>query len=111
MLNRYIIERKVPGVGESSKQDFIEMAGKSNQVLQSLGPKIQWVQSFVTNDKIYCEYLAEDENTIKEHAKMAGFPADNITKVTKVLDPTTANTDFDMFQTSKKSEQKPALHS
>lgn len=111
MLNRYIIERKMPGVGAGSQQDFTQMAEKSNEVLESLGPKIQWVQSFITGDKVYCEYLAEDENTVREHAKMAGFPADSVAMVTHVCDPTTANEKFDMPRESKTSKQENVLHS
>jgi hypothetical protein len=94
MLNRYIIERKMPGVGGGSDKDFANMATKSNEVLSTLGPKIQWVQSFVTGDKVYCEYLAENEDLVREHAKLGGFPADSIAKVSHVCDPTTAESDF-----------------
>lgn len=94
MLNRYIIERNMPGVGAGTDADFGKMAGKSNEVLTSLGPTIQWVKSFITNDKVYCEYLAESEDVIREHAKTAGFPADNISKVTHVCDPTTSTDEF-----------------
>lgn len=95
MLNRYIIERKMPGVGGSSDKDFSQMAGKSNEVLEGLGPKIQWVQSYVTDDKVYCEYLAENEELVKEHAKLGGFPADSIAKVTHICDPTSSADDFE----------------
>lgn len=94
MLNRYIIERDIPGVGASTREDFVQMAGKSNNVLDTLGTKIQWVQSYVTNDKIYCEYLAENEDLVQEHAKLGGFPANRISKVTQICDPTTAADDF-----------------
>lgn len=109
MLNRYIIERKIPGVGAGSKQDFIDMAEKSNKVLTSLGPKIQWVQSFITEDKVYCEYLAENENIVREHAKLGGFPADSIAKVNHVSDPTTENEDFDVLREAKTSEHEDSL--
>lgn len=111
MLNRYIIERKIPGVGAGSKEDFTNMAVKSNKVLTSLGPKIQWVQSFVTNDKVYCEYLAENENIVREHAKLGGFPADSIAKVSHVCDPTTANEDFDVLKETKSSKHEDTLYS
>ena len=104
MLNRYIIERKIPGVGSGPDKDFAQMAGKSNEVLSALGPKIQWVQSFVTPDKVYCEYLAENEELVKEHAKRGGFPADSILKVNHVCDPTTAETDFSALKTDTKSQ-------
>lgn len=109
MLNRYIIERKIPGVGASSKKDFTDMAEKSNRVLTSLGPKIQWVQSFVTEDKVYCEYLAENESIVREHAKLAGFPADSISKVKHISDPTTANEDFDVLREAQTSEQDDSV--
>lgn len=111
MLNRYIIERKIPGVGAGSKQDFTNMAEKSNKALTSLGPKIQWVQSFVTEDKVYCEYLAENENLVREHAKLGGFPADRIAKVSHVCDPTTANEDFDVLKEAKTPKHEDTLHS
>lgn len=105
MLNRYIIERKMPGVGAGSEKDFAQMAGKSNEVLTALGPKIQWVQSFVTDDKVYCEYLAENEDLVREHAKQGGFPADSIAKVSHVCDPTTADTDFSALKTEARGSQ------
>lgn len=111
MLNRYIVERKMPGVGSGSKEDYTKMAEKSNQVLSSMGPKIQWVQSFITDDKVYCEYLAENENLVREHAEQGGFPADSIAKVSHVCDPTTANEDFDALRGSQDSEQQSSLHS
>jgi len=89
MLKRYIIERKVSGVGKSSAQELAQMAEKSNDVLNSLGPKIQWLQSYITDDKIYCEYLAENEEVVREHARLGGFPADSVLVVKNVIDPTT----------------------
>ncbi len=94
MLNRYIIERKMPGVGAGSDTEYSDMANKSNKVLDTLGSKIQWLKSYVTADKVYCEYLAENEELVKEHAKQGGFPADSIAKVTHICDPTTATDDF-----------------
>jgi hypothetical protein len=105
MLNRYIIERKIPGVGESSEEDYSKLAGKSNEALSKLSPKVQWVQSFVTNDKVYCEYLAENEDVVREHAKMVGIPADTVSKVVHVCDPTTASE----FDVSKASAQKSSV--
>jgi len=110
MLNRYIIERKIPGVGSSSDADFGKMASKSNEVLTSLGPKIQWVQSFITKDKVYCEYLAENEDIVKEHAKLAGFPADSVLKVNHVCDPTEAESDFDAIRKPETSGKQSNLH-
>ena len=110
MLNRYIVERKMPGVGSGSMQDFTNMAEKSNQVLSSMGPKIQWVKSFVTGDKVYCEYLAENENLVREHAKQGGFPADSISKVSHICDPTTANEDFDALRNSQSTKEHTSMH-
>jgi hypothetical protein len=90
MLNRYIIERNIPGVGASTEKDFSQLATKSNGALSTLGTGIQWVQSFVTNDKVYCEYLAESEDVLRKHAKLVGLPTDLISKVNHVCDPTTA---------------------
>lgn len=111
MLNRYIIERKIPGVGAGSNKDYVDMAEKSNEALKSLGPDIQWVQSFVTDNKVYCEYLAKNEDLLREHARLGGFPADKIAKVSHVCDPTTANEDFDVLKESKKSKFEETLHS
>lgn len=105
MLNRYIIERKIPGVGAGSDQDFAAMSKKSNEVLSDLGPKIQWVQSFVTADKVYCEYLAENEDLVRQHAQQGGFPADSILKVSHICDPTTADTDFAELQNQPRTSQ------
>jgi hypothetical protein len=104
MLNRYIIERNIPGVGAGGDKDFAAMADKSNQVLNSLGPKIQWVKSFVTADKVYCEYLAENEDLVREHAKQGGFPANSVQKVSHICDPTSAETDFSALENKNKSE-------
>lgn len=107
MLNRYIIERKIPGIGGSSEADLAKIASKSNEVLDSLGSKkIQWIQSYVTDDKVYCEYFAENEDVVREHAKLGGFPADNISKVTHICDPTTANSDFDILKGKKSTERE-----
>ena len=110
MLNRYIIERKMPGVGGSSNDDFAKMAGKSNEVLTSLGPKIQWLQSYITDDKVYCEYLAENEDVVREHAKLGGFPADSIAKVTHICDPTTATDDFSVLRDKQTPERESFIN-
>jgi hypothetical protein len=94
MLNRYIIERNIAGVGAGTDKDFSNMAGKSNEALTALGPKIQWVKSFVTDDKVYCEYLAENADIVREHAKLGGFPADSVLEVKHLCDPTTSVNDF-----------------
>jgi hypothetical protein len=89
-MQRYIIERNLPGAGKASAQELAGISGKSVGVLRELGPDVQWVQSFVTADKVYCVYLAKNAELVREHAKRAGFPADAIHEVRAVIDPTTA---------------------
>jgi Protein of unknown function (DUF4242) len=90
-LRRFIIEREMPQVGSLEREQFKAAAEKSNGVLHQLGPDIQWVESFVTADKIFCVYLARDEELVRKHAEIAGFPANRVTEVKRVIDPTTAN--------------------
>jgi hypothetical protein len=85
-----VIEREIPGAGKLSAAELQGISQKSCEVLRALGPQIQWVQSFVTDDKVYCVYIAPDEATIREHAKRGGFPANRISKVARVIDPTTS---------------------
>ncbi|MEX6686552.1 DUF4242 domain-containing protein [Danxiaibacter flavus] len=89
-MPKFVIEREVPGVGNSSKQDLTSMSQKSCDVLRVMGPEIQWIHSYVTGDKIYCVYIAPDEKTILEHAEKGGFPANKISKIYDTIDPTTA---------------------
>jgi hypothetical protein len=89
-MKKYIIERNMAGVGGSSDQDLSHAAGKSNQVLAELGNGIHWLESFVAGDKIYCVYVADNEDLIRQHSKLSGFPADKITPVRAVLDPSSA---------------------
>ena len=91
-MPKFIIEREMPGVGALSAQDVQGASQNSCNVIRQLGPEIQWVESYVTGDKIYCVYLAPDEALIREHAKRAGFPADRVSKVERRIDPTTAET-------------------
>lgn len=93
MLRRYIIERDIPAVGSLERDQLRGAAEKSNSVLDQLAPDIQWVESFVAADKTFCVYLAKDENIIRKHAEMSGFPASKITEVRKMIDPTTARPD------------------
>jgi hypothetical protein len=86
---KFVIERDVPGAGKLSEQELHDMSVKSNEVLNSLGPKIQWLHSYVTDDKIYCVYIAPDEETVREHARRGGFPANRVTAVRRLIDPTT----------------------
>lgn len=89
-MKRFVIERDMPGVGTLERAQLKEAAQKSNEVLHQLGPDIQWVQSFVTSDKIYCVYLAKDAELVRKHSEISGFPANKITEVGRVIDPTTA---------------------
>lgn len=89
-MPKYIIEREVSGAGDLTKEDLTNMSQKSCSILKDMGPQIQWVQSYVTEDKIYCVYNAPDEKTIMEHAEAGGFPANKITQVKSMIDPTTA---------------------
>ena len=90
-MKRYMIEREIPNVGELQGEPLREAAAKSNQVLHQLGPDIQWVESFITADKMYCVYLAKDEAVIQKHAEISGFPANKVTEIGKIIDTTTAN--------------------
>jgi len=87
---RFVIERDIPGASKMSAEQLRDAARQSNKVLKDLGPDIQWVQSFVAGDKIYCVYNAPSEELIREHARQSGFPANRITPVAAVIDPTTA---------------------
>jgi len=89
-MPKYIIERNISGIGSVSAAELQSISQKSCGVLRSMGPQIQWVQSYVTADKIYCVYIAPDERSIREHAETGGFPADRISEVTSLIDPTTA---------------------
>jgi hypothetical protein len=88
-LRKYIIERDIPAVGSLEREQLRGAAAKSNEVLHSLGPDIQWQESFVAADKTFCVYLAKDEEIIRKHAELSGFPASKITEVRKMIDPTT----------------------
>jgi hypothetical protein len=89
MLRRFIIERDIPKVGTLERDQLREAAAKSNSVLNQLGPDIQWVESFVADNKTFCVYLAKDEQIIKKHAELSGFPATKVTEVRRMIDPTT----------------------
>jgi hypothetical protein len=91
MLKRYMIERDIPAVGAMSPAQLKGAAETSNAALSKLAPKVQWQQSFVAKDKTFCVYLAENEDAIREHARISGFPASKITEISGVIDPTTAN--------------------
>jgi triacylglycerol esterase/lipase EstA (alpha/beta hydrolase family) len=89
-LRRFIIEREIPAVGTFDRDQLRGAAAKSNEVLQQLGPDIQWVESYVADNKTFCVYLAKDDAIIRKHAEISGFPATRITEVRKMIDPTTA---------------------
>jgi len=89
-MPKFVIERDIPGAGKLPKQELQAISQKSCGVLHSMGPEIQWVQSYVTDDKIYCIYVAPDEATVKMHAEKGGFPANVVARVRSVIDPTTA---------------------
>jgi hypothetical protein len=91
-MPKYVIEREIPGVGKMSGQELQAISQASCNVLRAMGPEIQWVESYVTRDKLYCVYIAPDEAMIREHAQRGGFPANRIGAVTSIIDPTTAET-------------------
>ena len=92
-LRKFIIEREIPKIGSAGREQLRGAAKKSNGVLRELGPDIQWLESYVANDKTFCVYLASDEGMIRKHAEMSGFPASKITEVRKMIDPTTEKAD------------------
>jgi cell division inhibitor SulA len=89
-MPKYVIEREIPEAGKLSRQQLQSISQKSCGVLKQLGPQIQWIQSYVTNDKIYCVYIAPNEEIVREHAQQGGFPANRISEIKQVIDPTTA---------------------
>jgi hypothetical protein len=90
-MPKFVIERPLPGAGKLSEEELRGISQKSNQVLSGLGPEIRWLQSYVTEDKIYCVYVAPDEDIIYEHARCGGFPAEMVTRVSTVIDPSTGD--------------------
>ena len=91
-MPKYVIERNIPGAGSLTPEQLQSISQKSCGVLRSMGPQIQWVQSYVTGDRVYCIYIAPDEKSIREHAERGGFPADRVSEVTSIIDPTTSET-------------------
>ncbi len=89
-MPKYVIEREIPGAGKLSREQLQAISQKSCSVLRNLGPQIQWVESYVMDDRIYCVYIAPNEELIREHARQGGFPANRISEVRAVIDPTTA---------------------
>ncbi len=91
-MPKYVIEREIPGAGKLSAEELKGISQKSCEVLQEMGPQIQWMESFVTDDKVYCVYIAPNEEAVREHAQKGGFPANRISEVKSAIDPTTAET-------------------
>lgn len=91
-MPKYLIEREIPGAGKLTQEQLQAVSQTSCGVLQKLGPQIQWLHSYVTGDKVYCVYIAPNEEMIREHAKQGGFPANRISEIKSVIDPTTAET-------------------
>ncbi len=89
-MPKFIIERELEGAGKLSQSELQGISQKSCSVLNRMGPEIQWLESYVTNDKIYCVYIAPDEQTIRQHAEQGGFPANRIEEIKTIIDPTTA---------------------
>jgi hypothetical protein len=89
-MPKYVIERELPGAGKLSPHDLQGISQKSCGVLRELGPQVQWLQSYVTDDKIYCIYIAPDEESVREHARRGGFPANRVSRIATGIDPTTA---------------------
>lgn len=88
-MPKYLIERELPGAGQLSPEELHAVSGKSSAVLAEMAPRAQWLHSYVTSDKVYCVFVAEDEAAIREHAECAGFPANLISEVSSVIDPVT----------------------
>lgn len=89
-MPKYVIEREIPGAGKLSADDLTAISQKSCGVLQSMGPQIQWLESYVTDDKIYCVYIAPNEQMVRQHAEKGGFPANRVSEVRTMIDPTTS---------------------
>ena len=88
-MPKYIIEREIPNAGKLTAEDLQQISQKSCCILKEMGPKIQWLESFVTDNKIYCVYIAPDEDTIRQHAESGNFPANSIAEIKTIIDPTT----------------------
>ena len=89
-MPKYVIEREIPGAGSLSTDQLREVAQTSCNVLKAMGPQIQWLESYVTGDKVYCVYISPNEEMIREHAKQGGFPANRISEIKSIIDPTTS---------------------
>jgi hypothetical protein len=89
-MPKFVIEREIPGAGKLTREQLQGISQKSCGVLKNLGPQIQWLESYVTDDKVYCVYIAPNEAIVREHAKQGGFPANRVSEVRRIIDPTTA---------------------
>ena len=89
-MPKYLIERELPGAGKLSPQELQGISQTSCGVLKDMGPQIQWLESYVTDDKIYCVYIAPDEDSVRQHATQGGFPANRVSQISSIIDPTTA---------------------
>jgi hypothetical protein len=89
-MPKFVIEREIPGAGKLTREQLQGISQKSCGVLKNLGPQIQWLESYVTDDKVYCVYIAPNEAMVREHAKQGGFPANRVSEVRRIIDPTTA---------------------
>lgn len=89
-MPKYVIEREIPGAGNLTEKELQAISQKSCGVLRNLGPQVQWLHSYVTQDKIYCVYIAPDEHSVREHARQGGFPANRVSEIRTTIDPTTA---------------------
>jgi hypothetical protein len=89
-MPKFVIEREIPGAGKLGSQELQAISKKSCKVLSAMGPQVQWIQSYVTDNKVYCVYIAPNEEAVREHARQGGFPANKISQVLSVIDPTTA---------------------
>ncbi len=90
-MPKYLIEREISGASKLSPEELRSISQKSCGVLRNMGPQIQWVQSYVTDDKIYCVYIAPSEDAVREHASQGGFPANRVSRISSIIDPTTAD--------------------
>ena len=95
-MPKFLIEREIPGAGDLSAEQLQAISQKSCGVLSNMGPQIQWVESYVTDDKVYCVYIAPDEEMVREHARRGEFPANRISEIKSVIDPTTAEGQGDL---------------
>jgi uncharacterized protein DUF4242 len=89
-MPKYVIEREIPGAGKLSPKELQAISQKSCSVLREMGPQIQWIQSYVTDDKIYCVYIAPSEDVVRKHAEKGGFPANRVSRIRTMIDPTTS---------------------